>query len=234
MSATLEWKPAVGLPLETASTTAFQEIVGQFYAWSRNQPPPGRTPLVNGWHEITPQIAEHLLRCNTVNRSVSLSVVKKYCAAMATNQWRRTGQTISVNLDGKTEDGQHRLWAGYLGKVSFTSYVVTDVAVEADLFAFIDDGKSRTAGDALHISGMNGLSPVLSQAIKLAWRYQTNKLFSLGKAPRIIEMTTPQILEYGRRNPSLQPAAHLPWATITRPSPSSTIRPWPSSSLGKC
>lgn len=39
--------------------------------------------LANGWHDITPQIAEQLLRHNRTNRNLAVKTVLKYASAMA-------------------------------------------------------------------------------------------------------------------------------------------------------
>ena len=202
------WTAAVELNLDTAGASAFQETMTKFYEWSKTQPPLGPIGMQNGWHEITPQIAEDMLRRNSANRKVSLQAVKKYYNVMKIGGWRRTGQPMIVNREGKAEDLQHRAWASYLGKVSFTSYVITDVPAEPDMFAYIDDGKPRSAADALYTSGNNGLSGIIAGAVKLAWRYDNNAI-GIFKQPRIRDMSTPEVLDYARNNETLGAAAHL-------------------------
>jgi hypothetical protein len=203
------WSPAVALDLETASAASFQDTVDQFDAWVKAQPQLSPFPLTTGWHDITPQIAEDLLRRNKGNRKVSLATVKKYSRAMKNSQWMPTGQAILVNKEGRTEDCQHRAWASYLGQVTFPSFVVADVPVLPDLFAYIDDGKPRSASDALYTSGNNGLSQTIAATAKLAWRYDHNALTVMVKQPRIREMSIPEMLQYTRNNPGLGRAAHL-------------------------
>ena len=203
------WTPAVELDLETASAAAFQEALDRFEEWTKTTPAPGPFALATGWHDITPAISEDLLLRNKRNRKVSLATVKKYFRAMKNGRWMPTGQGILVNKDGKTEDCQHRAWAGYLGKVTFHSFVVADVPVMPEMFAYIDDSKPRSASDALYTSGNNGLSATIAQTVKLAWRYDAGALTVMSKQPRVREATIPEVLDYARENPGLREAAHL-------------------------
>jgi hypothetical protein len=203
-----DWTPAVSLNLDTAASAAFAETMQTFYQWSETQPPVAPLVLQNGWYDITPQMAEDFLRRNSTNRKVSLQTVRKYYQAMKIGEWHRTGQALIINKAGKAEDLQHRCWASYLGRVTFPSYVITDAPVDVDMFAYIDDCKPRSAADALQTSGMNGLSPAIAAAIKLAWRYE-NKVLTILKQQRIREMSIPEVLHFGRQNASMEEAAHF-------------------------
>ncbi len=203
-----KWSPAVKLDLNDASAAAFEEVVTAFKKWDESCPRQSLT-FTNGWHTITPQMAESLLRHNPHNRKVSFRTVQKYAAAMANGSWKRTGQAILINQDGVVQDCQHRAWACYLSGVSFPSYVVADVPVEADLFAFIDDSKPRSAADALYTSGNNGLSPIVAGAVKLANRYDNYALSIMSNTSKCRDLTNPEVLEYCRQNPGLNHATHI-------------------------
>jgi len=209
------WTPAFTLNLDTAGPPAFAELVQAFYKWWDAQPAPGPLTMQNGWYDVTPQMAEDFLRRNKTNRKVSLQTVRKYLHAMKSGGWHKTGQPLIINKDGKAEDLQHRCWAAYLGQVTFPSFVITDAPVEADMFVYLDDGKPRSAADALQTSGMNGLSAAIAAAIKLAWKYE-NRALSILKDAKTREMANPEILAYGRANPDLEEAAHFLAATHSR------------------
>jgi hypothetical protein len=112
-----------------------------------------------------------------------------------------------VNKQGRTEDGQHRLWASYLSGSTFPSYIVCDVPEDPDLFVYIDDSKTRSAADALYTAGENGLSKMLASAVKIAWRYDNNA-YAILKQPKIRDMTNPEILAYTREHTGLGEMAH--------------------------
>jgi hypothetical protein len=207
LTTTTTWTPVVELNLETAGTVAFRETVAKFYEWAKTQPI-APMDLPNGWYEVTPQMAEDLLRRNRINRRESLSTVKKYHFSMKHGDWRRTGEPLIINVEGKAENLQHRCWASYLGKVSFPSYIITDAPAEPDMFAYIDDNKSRSAGDALYTSGLNGLSSHIASAAKLAWRYDHHVIGIIAQQ-KTREMTTREVLEYTRTNPGLVSTAHM-------------------------
>jgi hypothetical protein len=202
------WEPAFKLDLDTANANAFAEIVANFHKWSETQPPLSTMNRPNGWYDVTAEMAEEFLRRNIANRKPSLQTVRKYYGAMKRGEWRRTGQPLLFNADGRAEDLQHRCWAAYLGRVSFPSYIITDVPTAPDIFAYIDDCKPRSAADALQTSGMNGLSNAIAQAIKLAWRYQHEALSILKRIP-IEELSIPHVLDFSRANPALAEAAHF-------------------------
>jgi hypothetical protein len=204
----MDWSPAVTLDLDTASTQAFAATVEEFKAWAATQPPQGPLALINGWYDVTPQMAQGFLRRNDTNRKVYLPTVKKYFNAMRAGEWHRTGQPLIFNQEGKAEDLQHRCWASLLGGVTFHSFIVTDSPVEKDKFAYIDDSKPRNAADALQTSGMNGLSAPIAAAIKLAWRYENGAL-TIMKQSRVREMSIPEILAYSRSHKEIAEAAHF-------------------------
>src|ERR1700746_3791142 len=160
-------KLAVELDLETASSTAFFEAIEKFYAWSETQPPVGPLELANGWYEVTPFMAQDFLRRNECNREPRLSAVRKYFYSMGHDDWRRTGQGLVFDESGKMNEGQQRSFACYFGKVSFETLFVADVPVQPDLFAYYDDVKPRTAADALHTSGLDGIAPHIATAVEL-------------------------------------------------------------------
>jgi hypothetical protein len=84
-------------------------------------PAPPRTikqvPVTHGgapWSEtvlVTPQIAEHWLESNVLNRQVRKSRVRTYARDMAAGKWQFNTQGITFATDGTLIDGQHRLKA---------------------------------------------------------------------------------------------------------------------------
>jgi hypothetical protein len=210
------WTPAVMLDLETASAKALEESIAKFNQHFHDQPVPPLS-LQSGWHRIDQQLAENLLRRNRGNRKVSLATVLKYAQRMLADDWRKTGQPILINIMGQLEDAQHRLWACYFSGQSFDSYIVADVPIQDDLFAYLDDGKPRSAADALYTSGNNGQSPSIAAAIRIAWRYDHEALRVI-KQPSIRAMTNMESLDYGRKHPGINRAAHVLAGTYGRAS----------------
>ncbi|HEY2596980.1 MAG TPA: hypothetical protein VGJ79_00715, partial [Candidatus Dormibacteraeota bacterium] len=203
------WAPQVTLDLDTASDKAFQDTILKFKSLaSTSMTPLGPLGLKTGWYTVTPEMAEDFLRRNEANRKVSLPTVRKYAYSMLTDDWRKTGQPLIFNSDGKAEDLQHRCWACYLSGASFDTYIITDVEPQVDLFAYIDDVKPRSAADALYTSGLDGASGALAKATQLAWRYDHGVL-GIVHQTRIRALTSREVLHFVKDNPELLAAAHL-------------------------
>jgi hypothetical protein len=205
------WQPHVSVNLDDLkSPFVFTEMVEQFHKWSDEQPPVEPHGLVDGWQTITPQIAENILRRNPpgINRKPALSTIHYYARQMKAGEWKRTGQPIILSDKGDLLDGQHRAWAGYLSNRAFDNYVVTEVPHFENIFAYIDNGKPRSAKDALFTAGINGLSAVISQAVALGRLYDANAL-AVMKNKHVDRPTPVEVLAYAASNPLLAKAAHV-------------------------
>lgn len=176
------WEPQFRLDLDTAKPAAFKELVDEFEEWRASQPRPD-FKLSDGWHVNTPQMAEQILLLNKkgANREAALSTCLYYFKQMQRGDWQETGQPVIFDVDGDLDDGQHREWACYLGGVPFTTYVVNQTKPLVNAFAYIDNGKVRTIKDAFYTAGLNGMSPVLSQVVKLADLHEQGALTTGGK-----------------------------------------------------
>lgn len=113
--------------------------------------------------EITPEIAEALLKENTNNRPLNRARVRLYVDAMKRGQWKLSGDSIKRATDKTTGkkrliDGQHRLQACIESGITFTTVVVDDL--EEDVFSVIDRGKNRSVSDVMHIAGVGSFKHV--------------------------------------------------------------------------
>jgi hypothetical protein len=209
-SSATSWQPAVTLDLNDTSPFKFAATVKAFHEWSESQPALSSLGLSDGWNTVTPQMAENLLRRNPPgnNRQVSLAAVDYYARQMKTDQWKPTGQPIILSDESVLLDGQHRLWAGYLSNVPFDTYVVTNVPHFENMFAYIDNGKVRTATDALATAGVNGLSAVVAAAVRLSGKYDADAI-GVMRSKKVERPTPVEILQFAKANPTLSQAAHL-------------------------
>lgn len=106
---------------------------------------------------VSPEIARQWLDTNADNnRNISPQLVKKLAADIIRDKWRLTGEVIKFDSEGRLIDGQHRLSAVIASKKTVQMHVVRDLPPET--MYVIDTGKSRSAGDALKIAGLNGFS----------------------------------------------------------------------------
>lgn len=102
---------------------------------------------------VTPELAATWLATNTEkNRRLSKVTVNRYAQDMLRGKWLATGEAIKFDCDGKLIDGQHRLSAVVVSKKSVEMLVVRDL--EQATMTVLDTGKSRSAGDALTITGV--------------------------------------------------------------------------------
>lgn len=110
-------------------------------------PPAGSVKML-----ITPEMALEMLTFNTRNRPVTNAKVALYARQMKAGEWHYTRVPIIFSDQGRVIDGQHRLYACIEAENAFPA----DVAFGApdDSFAFIDIGKTRTAGDIFAINGV--------------------------------------------------------------------------------
>jgi hypothetical protein len=105
-------------------------------------------------------------------------------------------------------EGQQRCLASYFGGHTFTTYIVVDAPVEADMFAYYDDVKPRTAKDALQTSGLDGIAASIASAVNLSWRYEQGAI-EIFKQPKIHRPNNREVLAYSRSHIELADAAHL-------------------------
>lgn len=202
-----KWTPAVRCDL-TDGAQAFQHAVERFREWAAQQPRPN-LGLTSGWHTVTPEMAEKLLICNVHNRKLRWPEVLRYGTSMANRRWKKTGEPVIITDRGDVEDASHRLFACYFSNCPFETFIVADVPHDDELFAYIDNGVSRTGDDALHCAGVNGLSKVLESVIKnFALRYDEGALVFHGRQ-RVFPISNPDILDYARAHPDLAQVAHL-------------------------
>jgi len=201
------WTPAFKCDL-TAGPQAFTHAVEKFREWAPQQKRL-EIQLETGWHCITPEIAEQLLIRNRRNRKLRYPDVLRYATQMANGRWKKTGEPVIVNMAGDVEDAGHRLFACYFSGCSFETFVVSDVPNDDELFAFIDNGVSRTGEDTLHSAGLNGMSKDLQSVIKkFAIRYDEGSLYFSGRSP-ISPISNSDILDYAKAHPTLSDAVHL-------------------------
>jgi len=197
------------LDLSTASTTAFAKVLEDFEAWRATQPQ-SEIDLTNGWKVVTPEIAEAMLLRNPVgaNRRPTLQTVKYYARQMLSGEWKKTGQPIIFDSNGKLLDAGHRLWASYFSGASFPSYLIGDVPADESIFAYIDNGKSRNAADALATAGLNGLAKLVASVVNVALHFEHGAYTPSTKRP--IDRVTPiEIVHYVQEHENLRLAVRL-------------------------
>lgn len=209
------WTPTITVELPTVSSDAFYDALERFNEHAKelreqNLLPPSPFTLGDGWYDITPQMAEAALLNSGGNREFSLPSIKAYAEDMANDDWQPTGEGIVV-VNDKLRNGHHRLMSCYLSGVPFRCYVVVTAPNVPNIFAYYDSGKKRTAGDGLHIAGLNGNSKVIAAAVSgLAFRYDVHKL-GVARNPSGFrqKIDARSVLGYVSQHPDLLDATHL-------------------------
>jgi hypothetical protein len=99
--------------------------------------------------DITPALALALLEWNLNNRSINPDRIEMYARDMIANAWRPNNQGIAIGANKLLHDGQHRLWA--VVKSGCSVRMLVAVGLPEDACPTIDQGRSRSVGDALQI-----------------------------------------------------------------------------------
>lgn len=102
--------------------------------------------------DITPEYASRMLDRNSRNRNIRDVHVKWLAKQMELGYWCFTGDPIRFGTDGVLLDKQHTLNAIILSGTKQRFMVLS--GLEPEIFAILDTGISRTAGDALHMKGI--------------------------------------------------------------------------------
>jgi hypothetical protein len=198
------WEPHFHLDLKTASSTMFYSVVDQFEEWRKAQPK-SEEKLADGWHIISPEMAEKILLRNPAgaNRRAVLANIVYYAEQMARDDWPETGQPLIFDVNGDLLDGQHRLWACYLAGIPFATYVVNQRKPIPAAFAYIDNVKARTSKDALATAGLNGLSGVTAQTVVIAQYYEADA-YTADRKHKVPRLSPKQVIDYVEAHPNIR------------------------------
>lgn len=203
------FRPHFTLDMRKASSKGFTTLIEQYDEWRKEQGAPS-IHLEDGWHTITPEMAEQLLLLNPAgaNRKASLATIVYYADQMIAGDWPATGQPIIFSVRKMLMDGQHRLWACYLSGTSFTTYVVNQTVEIPGVFAYIDNAKSRSTKDALYTAGYDGLSSSIDQVAKMSWMYENNG-YTASEKRQIAKLSPKRLVDYVGANPNLVEGTRL-------------------------
>lgn len=102
--------------------------------------------------ELTPLLANELLKSNDGNRGVSPVAVAQFSSDITANRWALNGEPIIIAKNGLLVDGQHRCHAVIDANKSIETVFVFGVEPQSRLT--VDVGRKRTASDILHIEGI--------------------------------------------------------------------------------
>jgi hypothetical protein len=140
---------------------------------------------------ITPGLARWVWEnCNTRNRALKETAVKRYQKDMAADNWLMNGSTIVFTDKQRLGDGQNRMAACIRAGAPFRTHAI--FGVDDLCFYSMDQGKVRTPGDVLHLEGVQN-SEIMASAVRWA------ELLARGHAmKRSTTFTSREILELWR------------------------------------
>lgn len=170
--------------------------------------------------DVTPTMADGLLKANTRNRNLTPKVVSTYARDMLRGHWAANGEAIKVAEDGTVLDGQHRLAA-----IVQSGVTLEDMLLVTELPAWtqdtMDSGRKRTTADVFKISGLGNVN-VLASVARRAWMWDRgNYQFKNSETP-----TTADLKEMLEIYPSLLRSAEIGART------NSTFRPANATATG--
>jgi hypothetical protein len=192
---------------DTMTAKQFAELVANFVEWGKQQADEP-IDLPDGWCTITPALAEKLLIRNAANRKPTFGHVAYLMGQMKSGDWPETGQTTVMSPSKRLEDGQHRAWSGLLSNTAYSTYIVNLRTEVPNLFCYIDNGKSRSAKDALETAGQNGLSPMIASTVVMSMHVDANA-YKVDSVQRLPKVTPLKMLRYVTDHPDLRKAVRL-------------------------
>lgn len=98
---------------------------------------------------ISPAYAKALLESNVINRHLSKGTIKAYANDMESGNWtEQTGDSISIDTNGKLRNGQHRLLAIVESGTGIYTWVCRNVAPDG----VYDSNRKRSISDQITIA----------------------------------------------------------------------------------
>lgn len=159
--------------------------------------------------KLTPQIAAEFLKSNKSNRALSRSVVTTYAAAIRRNEWLLNGEAICLDTHGNLLQGQHRCHAVIAADKPIDVVVVR--GVDPGAFKTYDQGKRRTVGDILGMSGeknSNILAAACKAYLQLTEQLSARQTFTSTCALRVLERA-PELRYWSNTFQAHKTARHL-------------------------
>lgn len=122
---------------------------------------------------ITAEIAGWMLRLNTSNRPLQRSGIARFVHILERGQWVNTGEPIIISREGVVNDGQHRLTA--IHETGIQAECDVRFGIHRSAFHATGTGSRRSAGDVMHISGVDH-AKVCAAIAKILWHYHNGSI----------------------------------------------------------
>lgn len=149
---------------------------------------------------ITPEDATRFLEKNQGNRKLSDKNVQFFFDQMKRGDWKITADPIKFGSDGRLLDGQHRLQALIKHGKPIDMFVAE--GLDDNVFAVLDTGKNRSAGDVLSTQGFKN-STSLGAAVRSILLYNQGYYSDPTGASRTSKATNAMVLKFTDKNPEI-------------------------------
>jgi hypothetical protein len=142
--------------------------------------------------EVTPEMAEILLKFNVKNRVVNTRLVAEHVRTILAGDYLVNGETIKLSVPQENGlpvllDGQHRLEAVVQSGKPIRILVVRGLGVDTQ--ATIDTGRKRTSADWLKINGEKEYT-TFGAVLTALWKWNTgDRMFNTNPKPTTLETT---------------------------------------------
>lgn len=162
----------------------------------------GKTEVFSEVVTVSPGLAAELLRRNDGNRSVRQTKAEQYAIDMREGRWAFNGEPIIISVDGKLNDGQHRLQAVIDANICVVFLLVFGLSRESR--ETVDQGAARGASDYL---GMGGLPNATTAAgiARLVLAYEQAE----GQSAESKLITNASVVERVRADSGISTSAHF-------------------------
>lgn len=160
------------------------------------------TPVKDGWHTVTPQMAEAWSEEGVNVRNISLTTVNQYARDMRNDNWEANGEAIMFDEDGMMLNGFHRCRACIVAQKPFRTYIITGLPRGTTTF---DLGYKRTHGQVLKISGEH-YGNFLAATARLLWKYERGPRVLLARYER---PTLHDVFDLLEQHPELRTSVEL-------------------------
>lgn len=173
------------------------------YQWFLSQVKRGQELPFSEVVDLTPELADVLLRRNAGNRNVRITKLNQYVSDITNDRWQLNGETIQVSRDGELNNGQHRCSAVIAAHKSIRTFMIFGVSRESR--TTVDVGATRTPGDHLGVMGFRNAT-TLAGVTRLVLAYEASSSQDLGQTGRI---TAAAINDRVVKDEGLVEAAHF-------------------------
>ena len=150
---------------------------------------------------VTPKLAKEWLDRNKKNRNLNLRRVAFYLEQMKKEQWQFVGDSIRFDWNGDLIDGQHRLVA--LQQFGQPLDFVIVNGLDPESIVVIDTGKSRSAGDAVHMLGISYATTIAATA-RIVIQFKTGRFAQNTNRFEAKGVSNTEIIDFIKKHPGLE------------------------------